>query len=140
MRSQNGWSAHTLTTYLKLRQREILPQTRPRSIHKGEHVSMSLNFFRLGRYPTLTVCVLEPSTWSKDFSILTPNCGGTVHGCHRNHNQSTFGDVQAVDRLAGFRANGFGERDDIIFVCLWNNPTYTMNEGWREVGGDIPGV
>ena len=82
---------------------------------------MSLNFFRLGRYPTLTVCVLEPSTRSKDFRVLTPNCGGAVHGFNRDRNQRTFGDGQAVDQLARFRADGFRERDDIVIDGLWNN-------------------
>jgi hypothetical protein len=82
---------------------------------------MPLNFFRLCRYTVLTVCVLEPSTWPEDFGVLTPKRGGAVHGFHRDHNMRALSDCQAIDQLTTFRADGFRERDNIIFSGLWKN-------------------
>ena len=84
---------------------------------------MPLDFFRFGWYPVLTVRVFEPSTWSEDFGVLAPERGGAVHGCHRDHDQRALGDRQAVDELAMFRADGFRERDDIVFDGLWTHDT-----------------
>ena len=65
--------------------------------------------------------VLELSTWPEDFGVLTPKRDGAVHGFHRDRDQCALGDRQAVDELAIFRADGFRERDDIIFDGLWDN-------------------
>jgi hypothetical protein len=117
-RRQNQWPPHTPPTHFELGHRKILPQTHPRPIPKGKQVSMPLNFFRLGRYPILTVSVLEPSTWPEDFGVLTPKRGGAVHGLHRDRNQRAGGDRQAVDQLTTLRVYGFREWNDIIFDGL----------------------
>jgi hypothetical protein len=79
---------------------------------------MSLNFFRLCRYTVLIVSVLEPSTWPEDFGVLTPKCDGAVHEFRRDGNRRALSDCQAVDQLTTFRADGFRERDNIIFSGL----------------------
>ena len=58
---------------------------------------MSLNFSGPGRYPILTVCVLEPSAGPENFGILAPNRSGAVHRFHRDGDEGAFGDRQAVD-------------------------------------------
>ena len=101
---------------------------------------MPMNFFRLGRYPTLTVRVLEPSTWPEDFGVLTPNRGGPVNGFHWDRDLRALRNCQTVDQLAGFGADGFRERDDIIFIGLWNNAGCTVKgrERRRNVSADVP--
>ena len=102
---------------------------------------MPLNFFRLGRDTVLTVRVLEPSTWPEDFGILTPQRGGTVHEFHRDGNRRALSDCQVVDQLTTFRADGFRQRDNIIFSGLWKNAAYIMSEGVGGVEGcqgDVP--
>ena len=122
------------TTHLEIRHRKMLPQTRPRPIRKGEQMPIPIDLFRLGRYPILAVSVLQPSTWSEDFRVLTPKHGGAVHGFYRDRNQRALGDRQAVDHLTIFCADGFRKWDDIIFDGLWNNAGYVINEeeGWVE--------
>jgi hypothetical protein len=85
-RRQDQWTLYAPTvTRLDLRHHEFPPRTRPLPVRKGEQVSIPLNFFRLGRYPILTVRVLEPSTWPEDFGVFTPKRGGAVHGFNRDY-------------------------------------------------------
>ena len=73
-RTPSEESTVTTPTHLEFRHREVLPQTRSRSIPKGKQVPIPLNFFRFGGR------ILEPSTWLEVFSVLTPDCGGAIHG------------------------------------------------------------
>ena len=96
----------------------MLAQARPRSFDEREQVPMSLDFFRPGRNPILTVRILEPSTGSEDFAVLTPECGGAIHAFHRNSHKSAFSDREVVNQLTGCRGDGLGEWDDVIFRRL----------------------
>ena len=126
-------TTHTAPTHLEFCHRKILPQTRPRSIREREQVSVSLDFFRLGRYTVLAMRVLEPSGWPEHFRVRTPHRGGAVHGFHRDSHQGVFRDCQAVDQFAGFRADRFRERDHIIFNSLYRYHIH-RESSTRKVG------
>ena len=112
------YHACPVSTHLEFRHGEILSQACPWPIDEREQVTMSLNFFRLGGDPILTVGILEPPAWSKHFGIFTPKCGRTVHGFYRDRNQSAFGDREAIYKLSRFRSNGLREGDHVIFDGL----------------------